>query len=554
MTTATVIRQAPAAAVLTAAGEIDGQLVPWNTPAALADRPGGPVYREQWAPGSLTPSPDGVPVYAAHRHTVTGELERGELIGRVAALEDRPDGLYGTVSLVGTTAAQDLRTLAREFPAFLSIEAVFEADREPAAGELVTRSQAELTGLAVILPPHKPAFPTAAVTAVRTGETTTMTDTPIEPEVPDDDDTDDDDETTGPDTEPTDAVVVGRSAVAELVRSEVARSAVPRGRIAAHPLAKYPRFVDAFDAAYADRTGELATTIGRALADQISPNNPGVVPPGWVTDVKGIVELGRRTIAALGPNPDTGEGLELNWPYFDGNLLALVGVQAAEKTAITSVRVDLKKGTAPLAVYAGGSDLSLVLINRSSPAYRDAYLRIMAAAYAAVTDKAATDQLEVASNAAVIYDLATDTDGAAFRAAVFEASVMVEDATGQPASVILAATDVFVKIGSVMTPAPVVNVGGTADAASLSVDVSQLAVTRAPALAPGTALVTNQAAAAWAEDGPQTINALDVEKLGENIALWGMGGLVTYYPAGVVTLNPTGIAALEAGGTKRGSK
>jgi hypothetical protein len=255
--------------------------------------------------------------------------------------------------------------------------------------------------------------------------------------------------------------------------------------------------------------------------------------------VRGIIDLGRRVITNLGPNPDPGEGMDIEYPYFAGDLLALVGVQSAEKAPITSVRVDILKGSVPLATYAGGSDVSYQLIRRSRPSYRDAYLRIMASAYAAVTDKAATDQLEAASDAHVVYDPATDTDGTAFRAAVFEASVLVEDATGAPASVVLAASDVFTGYGAVLNPAPVVNVGGTSSAKTLSVDVSQLEVVRAPALAAGTAIVTNGQAAAWAEDFGGTVTAEDVEKLGQNIAVWGLGALAAFVPAGIVLLSAT---------------
>lgn len=361
-----------------------------------------------------------------------------------------------------------------------------------------------------------------------------MSDT--QPTEPDDLEPEDDDEN-GTDENGTDddTVTLGRASVAELVRTEVARVSTPRARVAAHPLARFDRFVDAFDAAYSD--AGLARTLGRALADQTSPQNPGVVPPGWVKDVKGIVDLGRPVITGLGPNPDPGEGLDINWPYFDGDLDALVGKQAGEKTPITSVRVDLKKGSENLETYSGGSDLSLQLIRRSSPAYRDAYLRIMAAAYAAVTDFNAGAQLDAAAGGNVDYDMATDTDGDAFRAAVFAASVAVQTATGAPASRVFAATDLFVKLGGAMTPAPVVNVGGTATASTLRVDVSGLDVTHARSLTAGTAIVTNPSAAAWAEDGPNTITATDVEKLGENVAVWGLGALAVFVPAGVVKLS-----------------
>ena len=527
-------RTSTAPATVTDAGALTGQLVPWNTTARVADSRGGPAYFESFAPGSLNPL-ETVPVYAGHVHTDTGELERGPLIGRVSNLETRDDGLYGTVQLAATTDAQTIRELARTVGAAFSIE-YMTTDDEPRPGSTVVRSDGILTGLSVILPPQSPAYPTAKVTNIRSDamsltdlDPTTPApepepDEPTEPEAPDDD------------------IVLGR--VSEVVRAEMARYSMPAIVMPSHPLARYNSLVEAADAAFEDK--KLARTIGRALADQITTNSPGVIPPAWVQDVKGIVDLGRRVVTALGTNPDPGEGLDLTWPYYDGNLLGLVGVQVGEKQPITSARVDLKRGNQPLVTYAGGSDISYQLIRRSSPSYRDAYLRIMAAAYAAVTDKAASDQLEAASTAGVVYDVATDADGSKFRAAVFEGSVMVEDATGSPASVVLASTSVFVKVGAAMTPAPVVNVGGTSSASSLSVDVSQLPVVRAPSLTPGSAIVTNKLAAAWAEDFAGTITAEDIEQLGQNVAVWGMGALATFYPAGVVTLDPTGTATASS--------
>jgi hypothetical protein len=203
-----------------------------------------------------------------------------------------------------------------------------------------------------------------------------------------------------------------------------------------------------------------------------------------------------------------------------------------------SVRVDLKKGSEDLVTYAGGSDLSYQLIRRSSPSYRDAYMRIMYAAYSAVTDAAAT--AAIVAGQTVTYDLAADTDGAAFRSALFEASVLVQAATGSPASFALAATDVFVAVGGKPSIYPstygVANVSGTADAATLRVNVSGVDVIHDPYLAPGKAYVSNSEAASWYEDGPYSVAAEDVEKLGQNVAVWGLGAFGIHLPMGIVEL------------------
>jgi len=161
---------------------------------------------------------------------------------------------------------------------------------------------------------------------------------------------------------------------------------------------------------------ELRDVYARALADQITTNNPGVMTPGVIGEVKGIIAASRPGVDAFGRESLGESGMSVDWPYFAGNLAALVGVQAAQKTEITSVRVDLLKGTTPLATYAGGSDVSLQLVARSRPSYLEAYARIMLAAYAVVTDKAFVDAVEAAATGTLTIDFAT-ADADAIRAA-----------------------------------------------------------------------------------------------------------------------------------------
>jgi len=65
-----------------------------------------------------------------------------------------------------------------------------------------------------------------------------------------------------------------------------------------HPLAQY---ADLGEYARAVYRGEAdADLIARTFADQITSQNDGVNPVGWVKDVKRIVFLGRRAITAFG--------------------------------------------------------------------------------------------------------------------------------------------------------------------------------------------------------------------------------------------------------------
>jgi hypothetical protein len=300
------------------------------------------------------------------------------------------------------------------------------------------------------------------------------------------------------------------------------------------------RFSSLSDFARAARNGDEDAIAAFAIADQITGDNPGVVPPGWLTDVKRIIDRGSPAITALGgPAPLPDAGMDLNWPYFAGDLSTIVGVQATQKTDVTSVVVSILKGNKSLKTFAGGSDVSWQLIERSDPSYIDAYLRILAAAYAVVTDNDFADDLFTAATAGQALDFDTAT-ASVIKTAVFAASSAVRTATGAPASVILAAPDVFAVLGGKdgIYPVPygTQNVAGTADAASLRVDISGLPVTEVPGMALGFAVVTNDLAARWHGSGAMFASAEDVTKLGRDVVVWGMGATAIYAPAGVIKL------------------
>jgi hypothetical protein len=524
-----------------AAGALDVRLMEWDRAATVSDDGGRTRYSEAWAAGSLVPA-DPVAVYGGHRTLGDGRTERGPLIGVLRATDSRADGLYGTIDLADTAAARDVRELARMVGAFVSIEA--EADSAPAGATVVRTAErpASLTGVAVLLPPQRPAHPGAQVLAVRADSPTDPEpDPPAGPPFPDPDDPD--------------RRTLSRGAVAEEVRTQLARLSFGAGSsAAAHPLARFRTYGEWWlEASLARSAGaDEPRTLARALADQITTDNPGVVPPGWVTEVSGILLRPRRVIAAFGAFPDPGYGTEVDYPYFDGDLTQLVGIQATEKTAIVSVKLSLKKGAVPLRTIAGGSDISYQLIRRSSPSYREAYLRIMTNAYAVVSESIAANAALTAATGTVGPWVPGTGTADELRAIFFEASIAIEAATGAPAAFALASSDVFGAIGGLpgLWPAPysTSNVAGTATAGTLAVSVSGVPVFPVPSLPAGSLLISNQEAAGWIEDGPFAVTAEDVELLGQNVAVWGMGALAVPAPAGIVKV--AAAAASRSGSSK----
>jgi hypothetical protein len=266
------------------------------------------------------------------------------------------------------------------------------------------------------------------------------------------------------------------------------------------------------------------------------------MPPVWMQEIRGIVDLGRRAITALsGPMSPGDSGMTVNWPYFDGDLLDVVAAQVDEKDQVNSVKIAFEKGAADLATYAAGSDISFQLLQRSSPSYLEGHNRVMLASYAQITDRKFLSDLWNDGTGTEDYVFSSDTTGADFRQAVFSSSVKVEDATGMPASVVLVSSAVFKKIGGWSSFFPSVygvqNVSGTADARTLSVNVSGLPVVRAPWLdtnAAYNAVVTNSMAARWLEAGPSLVSADNVAQLGRDISIYGYGATAAFIPAGVI--------------------
>lgn len=307
----------------------------------------------------------------------------------------------------------------------------------------------------------------------------------------------------------------------------------------AHPLSGFATFADYV---LAGRSGDVSRhRESLALVDQVTANNPGVMQPSWLPTILGIIDRGRPAISAFGGPGSAGDsGMEVDWPYYDGGFMDLVAKQETEKTEVHSRRVDIKRGSAALETYAGASDISYQLLRRSSPSYREAYGRILAIGYGVATD--------VVFSAAIADAAAANPDSArwdgttleSFTAALFDASTAVDDAAGVPASVVLASSDEFAKIGSLAGLVPpqygTRNVEGTTSAATLRINISGIEITKARYLAPGVVIVSTPEAARWLEDGPFPIEADDVPKLGRDVGIWGMGATRLSVPGAIVGL------------------
>ncbi len=248
--------------------------------------------------------------------------------------------------------------------------------------------------------------------------------------------------------------------------------------------------------------------------------------------------------------------MAVNWPTFAGltdDSSLRVAVQAAQKAEIISAKIVLGQGSSPIATYAGGLDISWQTLKRSNPAFMAIALRILTTAWAQVTDKAFGVAIEAAATGTGSFP-ATPDAGDVHRTLV-AASAAVDDATGSPATFVLAGSSAWLGIAGIDGLFPAGAGGGPAvgsiDAAGLTLRVSGLPIIRAKHLTPTACIVSNSAAASWLEDGMFTAQQDVVAKLGTDVAVWSLGASGVFVPSGIVELTAAPVAQAAAASSAR---
>ncbi len=495
------------------------RLLPWDTVATTADG------RELFRPGAFEGVDPGEVRVESMRHG-------GALVGRGTALDQRADAPYLTARISRTHDGDDLLELVND--GTLRSASIVFADvpggsrRRPDG--VMERSRVDLRRVAIL---ERGAYEGAGVIAVR--EAPEMPDATIE--------------VTGPVVEAPPQTPPGEAAASERLNERMDRIDSRLAAIATLGIAPLAPLHYR-----AQSLGELLyvtaledNTLNRALADQITADNPGIVPPGVASQIRNIINLGRRTVDAFGGGralPET--GMSVTWPRMTApaDLSTIYAAQSAEKAAIVSAKVSFGSGSSTVVTYAGGSDVSKALIRRSSPPYLELYAQAMLAAWAKVTNLAFLTAVTTAATGVEVYDPATDTDGSKFVAALVNASVKVEAATGSPATFAEIGTATFGKLAGILAKSSVnpTNVSGTVTAAGLRMNVSGIDVIHEPGLGAAIGFVSNEIAAGWLEDpvgAPAQIRVEDAEKIGDNVAYWNLGAPATFIPAGVVEFSAT---------------
>jgi hypothetical protein len=504
---------------------VAGTAVPFGVPGWVSD--GRQVIFE---PGSID---------ASARPVLLRDHDRTRPIGIVTAADDHGDRLDATARLSRTRDGDDALVLAAD-----GALGMFSVGAEPSEHytdddgvlHVVAADWAELSLLT-----HG-AYGGARVRTV-TAATPTREDLPAMSDAPAPidpvDDNDDDDETTDDETTEQGALVL-EAARPTLVPVTAARAAGRRGPGAELTLQAIGPMLQAARAGSRDArnrlTGALARfTVEAALADvtMVGTNNVGgMYRPAYQAEIVELVSHG-APLTEVVRQGDLQRGDFPNKTFLRWTNTPQVGLQATEKADINSTPVGLAPVSVPVQTWATGNDISQQTLDFGPPSFVQEYVRAASVDYAATIDTYAATVLMTAATdvPTVVGDTFVQVIGKLF-GALNPANV--------PAGRMFLAVAWDVASGLI----PVTQDNAPAFWTA-SLDLGNFDTTGAaggltmfydPNLPARTYLLGSASAATWYDTPgvPYTLQAVNVGKLGLDLAVYGYGAMGVQYPGALV--------------------
>lgn len=274
----------------------------------------------------------------------------------------------------------------------------------------------------------------------------------------------------------------------------------------------------------------------RQLADVITTGNEGVVPDAVVNDMLGKIDIGRPFLNGTRRLTTPAAGTRLVLPRITQR--PIVGLQESEKEELASQATVIDTVDFPMLTVGGAADISMQLLKRSSPEFRQLWLDLLGQAYAQDSENRAVDAL--LAEAAVIeggaLDPAAPTFGGAFtNAATATGRTMAPNRIFLSTAAIAAFIDAVEPAGGGGRPlypgiASISGVSGPGGSLPGGFNLTPIWVPELDDETPDI-IVGPSDAFAWCEDGTYTLEADVPSKFGRDIGLAGMLWLAPLYPA-----------------------
>lgn len=535
-------------------------------PAALPPIPEGPLehYRVQLEPSTepgrvmarIMPYGQVIQHRGARHSYSRGSLEVGELvpvtldhgngvlerIGRLVRADDRPDALYGELQLSDTAAGRDTRTLLLD-GVITDVSAGVDIDRARSSESGgIWQLAGRLDHIAIV---GRGAF--AGPRGSRVLAAYMMEDNPVP-------DSETLESTPAPEYVTREDYSRLERQLAELATPSPTPAPItrPGGFRSLHEFimvqraAQYggdPRAAQRMEAYRAEVQAQLDSLGEYVLDDETTTTAAGLVPDYLSNEIIGLINDFRPFVDSVPSDPIGDHGMSVVYPKVV--VKPDVGIQAAEKTEVTSQAMDIDPFSVDLVTYAGATDVSLQLVERSQPSFVDRLFAELAGVYAERTDAAsiaaAVAAAVAAGNTAVVANFGTDAS--ATWAAIAAGAADIAASVKRPADTLWIAADRFGQLITLtdsegrplLTPRGT-NAMGTGDFTTFEYDLGGLRVIVDPHAAAGTALLGWRGSVATLELSPQQLRAVQVDLLGLNVGVWGLFATVVKYPTGLYAI------------------
>lgn len=530
--------------------EIDVRILPWDT---LVDHIDG---QEVWRRGTFDGT-DPTKVMLGgldHERRLTAD-SRGRpsltphVTGRGTVYTDQPDGGRMTFKVAGTAAGDEILGLARDgLLTGVSVE-VEEVPGGSTFQQINNRrtkvyTKANLMGVSPTAA-RRPAFKDAAVLAVRAQHTgdATMPDTEAV-EVP-----------VAPAPAPTPVQVFDTTPIISHFDGAISRLSeqfgerlgrleeqnraafqIPSGGEPETPL---PGRAEWMEVVLKMMSGErVPDQQYRTVADIISSENLGVVPPAYMSELIGVIDPSRPFLSSTRRLPTPTSGMQLVVPVITQR--PTVAEQTSEKSELSSQDTRIGTKSFNMVSKGGVGDISLQLLKRADRSFLDLYIQLLAEAYAVEAETEAVRALLDETGGGITAASPLDPDnlllGDAYKTSF--------DAIRRPPDTIWLSTEAvgeFIDAKASTTNAPLypgLSASATAGGGITGV-VSGLRAVHVPVLdAHGAfAIVGPSSGFAWAEDGTYTLEVDVPAKAGRDVALFGMLWFAPWYPDAFTVYN-----------------
>jgi HK97 family phage major capsid protein/HK97 family phage prohead protease len=277
----------------------------------------------------------------------------------------------------------------------------------------------------------------------------------------------------------------------------------------------------------------------RALDELVTTDNLGVVPDAISTELIGVIDPSRPFMQSTRRMETPSSGLTLTLPVIEQR--PTVAKQNAEKDEVDSTKTIITSTDFTAETYAGGGDISLQLLKRSSPSYLSLYLELLAEAYALTTEAAAVANIMAAGiNSGGALDPEDLSLGATWTNAVGSAFKRGPDTIWMSSAAVAA----FIDAKNDGSNAPLYSqlTANFTAGGGVGGSIQGLRAVYVPAMdaTANDVLVGPSRGFAWAEDGTFVLQ-VDVPALaGRDVAMVGIVWLAALYPAAFTAFSVSG--------------